>query len=243
MSWEEVQLGTIAEVSWGDTTTTKASYTSTGYLAFSATGPDGYLDHYDHEEPGIVLSAIGAQCGKTWYTEGRWSCIKNTIYIIGKSEKVSTRFLYYLLFDPSSWPKRGAAQPFISQTDARHLLVRIPPRPTQEAIVRILSKYDNLIQNNTRRIAVVEEMARRVFEEWFVYFRVSGYESLPKVDSPVGPLPQTWEVAQLGDIAQVQWGDLGKTKKSYAPAGYNAYSATGMDGLLDYYDFDRSGSF
>lgn len=187
-----VRLGDIADVRWGDTQTTKAAYRSEGFLAYSAAGPDGFMDHFDHDGPGIVLSAIGAQCGKTWYAYGRWSCIKNTIYLKGQEGAADTRFLYYATALPDFWPKRGAAQPFISQGDARNCELILPALPTQRRIASILGAYDDLIEVNRRRIAVLEEMARGLFEEWFVRFRFPGHESVPIEDTPDGPLPKGW---------------------------------------------------
>lgn len=59
-----IKLGDYTDLTWGDTNTTKNSYVTEGYLAYSASGPDGKLDHYDYDCEGIVLSAIGADCGK-----------------------------------------------------------------------------------------------------------------------------------------------------------------------------------
>jgi type I restriction enzyme S subunit len=80
--------------------------------------------------------------------------------------------------------------------------VPAPPLPTQRKIAAILSAYDDLIENNTRRIALLEEMARRLYREWFVRFRFPGHESVRMVDSPLGKIPEGWEVRTLGDIAQ-----------------------------------------
>jgi type I restriction enzyme, S subunit len=119
-SWRVVDLGDIADIQWGDTSTTKASYTPTGFVAYSASGPDGYLEYADYHHDGVVLSAIGAQCGKSWYAKESWSCIKNTIRFWGiDNTRASTPFLYYVTKDTSFWPRRGAAQPFISLGDAR----------------------------------------------------------------------------------------------------------------------------
>lgn len=119
--WEVKALGEIADVQWGDTSTTKASYVDEGYKAFSASGADGKLDHFDFDREGIVLSAIGANCGLTWYTRGKWSCIKNTIRFWAKKNSVSTEYLYFATHGIDFWPKRGAAQPFISQGDAKNI--------------------------------------------------------------------------------------------------------------------------
>ena len=72
----------------------------------------------------------------------------------------------------------------------------------QRRIASILSAYDELIENNQRRIRILEEMARSLYREWFVYFRYPGHESVPLVDSPLGQIPQGWEVKKLGDIAE-----------------------------------------
>ncbi|MBA4388400.1 MAG: restriction endonuclease subunit S [Verrucomicrobia bacterium] len=123
--WEVKKFGEMADVRWGDTATTKASYVSEGFDAYSATGLDGKLDHYDFDRTGVVLSAIGANCGRTWYVNGKWSCIKNTIRFWSTSAAVSDVYLYFVSRDSAFWPKRGAAQPFISQTDALNCLVLV----------------------------------------------------------------------------------------------------------------------
>lgn len=130
--WEIRKLGDLADISWGDTSTTKASYVEEGYVAYSASGSDGKLDHYDFDRTGVVLSAIGAQCGKTWFARGKWSCIKNTIRFWSKDERVSTEFLFIATEGQDFWPRRGAAQPFISQGDAERIELVIPDRATMK---------------------------------------------------------------------------------------------------------------
>ena len=64
----------------------------------------------------------------------------------------------------------------------------------QHKIAAILSAYDDLIENNTRRIKILEDMAQTLYQEWFVHFRFPGHENVPMVESPLGPIPQGWEV-------------------------------------------------
>ena len=143
--WREVALGDAADLSWGDTSTTKSSYTPAGWPAYSATGPDGLLPHFDHDEDGVVISAIGAQCGKTWLARGRWSCIKNTMFMRGRHE-ADTTFLFHATRSRNFWPRRGAAQPFISLGDARSTRLALPPPATQRRIAVVLSAFDELIE-------------------------------------------------------------------------------------------------
>jgi len=125
--WKVSKLGDLVNLSWGDTKTTKASYVQKGFIAYSASGPDGYLSKFDYDQVGIVLSAIGANCGATWLATGKWSCIKNTIRLIEKDSK--TRYIPYvfqLTNNKEFWPKRGSAQPFIGQEETRGLEVLDP---------------------------------------------------------------------------------------------------------------------
>ncbi len=77
------------------------------------------------------------------------------------------------------------------------LPVDYPPVPTQRKIAAILSAYDDLIENNTRRIEILEEMAQALYREWFVHFRFPGHEQVKMVDSALGPIPQGWEVKSV----------------------------------------------
>jgi type I restriction enzyme S subunit len=87
--------------------------------------------------------------------------------------------------------------------DVRGLeLPPLPPLPVQRRIAGILSAYDELIANSQRRIKIVEAMARALYREWFVHFRFPGHESVPRVPSPLGEIPQGWEVKRLDDVAE-----------------------------------------
>jgi len=100
----------------------------------------------------------------------------------------------------------GAAIPRVVLKDLKRATVLVPPLPTQRRIAGILSAYDELIENNQRRIRILEDMARSLYREWFVHFRYSGHESVPLVDSPLGQIPQGWEVKSLGEVATITMG-------------------------------------
>ncbi|MCM8595929.1 restriction endonuclease subunit S [Accumulibacter sp.] len=79
-----------------------------------------------------------------------------------------------------------------------------PPLPIQRRIAGILSAYDELIENSQRRIKVLESMARAIYREWFVHFRFPGHESISRVSSPIGDIPQGWEAKKLGDLCELR---------------------------------------
>jgi len=88
-----------------------------------------------------------------------------------------------------------------------------PSLLTQRKIASILSAYDDLIENNTRRIAILEEMAQSLYREWFVHFRFPGHEKKRLVESELGLIPEGWEVVKLGDIADINVSNIQKSKE------------------------------
>jgi type I restriction enzyme S subunit len=96
-------------------------------------------------------------------------------------------------------------------------LIDLPPLSIQRKVVAILSAYDDLIGNNNRRIRILEEMAQRIYHEWFVDFRYPGNEGLPLVDSELGLIPPGWSVASLSDLVTTQYGYT--ESASSAPVG------------------------
>jgi type I restriction enzyme S subunit len=81
--------------------------------------------------------------------------------------------------------------------------LEIPSLPMQRRIAGILSAYDELIENNQRRILILEEMARRLYREWFAEFRFPGHDDLDIVASPLGSIPDGWEMRELREVADV----------------------------------------
>lgn len=88
----------------------------------------------------------------------------------------------------------GAAQPNASAKVLGAYPLRLPDKETQRRIGTISDNIDDLIENNRRRIEVLEEMARNIYREWFVRFRYPGHQDVPMVDSALGPIPEGWEV-------------------------------------------------
>jgi type I restriction enzyme S subunit len=121
------------------------------------------------------------------------------------------RFLYYLFNSRSVRQQirasaNGAKIRHTSPARIYEVKVRVPDTATQRRIASILADYDDLIENNTRRIAILEEMARRIYEEWFVRFRFPGYEGVRMVESKLGLVPEGWSVQGLYDVADLTYG-------------------------------------
>ena len=93
----------------------------------------------------------------------------------------------------------GATFPNLSADQMRS--IAIPNNPHRRLIGRILKTIDDLIDNNRRRIELLEEMAQAIYREWFVHFRFPGHENATFVDSPLGPIPEGWKATTLGDCS------------------------------------------
>ena len=90
--------------------------------------------------------------------------------------------------------------------DAEKLTLRLPPLSIQHTIADILSAYDDLIENNRRRIAILEEIAQLIYQEWFVKFRFPGHKTVKMVESESGMIPEGWKVAKLSTLLHTQYG-------------------------------------
>jgi type I restriction enzyme S subunit len=115
----------------------------------------------------------------------------------------------------------GAAQPNANAQVLTSYEIPLPPLQVQQRIADILTTYDELIENNQRRILILEEMARALYREWFVEFRFPGNERGRRVASPVGEIPEGWEVRRLKDVVSVVYG-FPFQSKAFNTAGIGA---------------------
>ena len=86
----------------------------------------------------------------------------------------------------------GSSQPIFNFTTLKEFEIELLPIELQDKIVAILSNYDDFIENNNRRIKILEEMAQAIYDEWFVKFRFPGCSKVKMVDSELGKIPEGW---------------------------------------------------
>lgn len=128
--------------------------------------------------------------------------------------KLDPRFFYGLLRSSifqqqADLFRYGAAQPQLPITTLKHIRLPLPPLPIQQKVAGILSAYDDLIENNLKRIKLLEEMAQITYEEWFVRLRFPGHESTPI--NPETGLPEGWKSIRCYDAMEVMSGGTPKT--------------------------------
>jgi len=123
-----------------------------------------------------------------------------------------SRYLSYVFLtrEHQSWMMQqcshGATMASLNQDIIKRISLRLPPLPIQRRISSILSTYDDLIENNTRRIAVLEEMAQRLYEEWFVHLRFPGHEDVTFTETEHGRVPEGWERVELATLMDFKGG-------------------------------------
>lgn len=165
MAWPLVPLDTFCTFSGGGKLKlNKADYVSDGITAYSAAGPDGYVAKCEFTQPAIVVSSIGARCGKAFLALGDFTTLANTYVLFPDLSVASPNFLWYQLNDEQSWIRSGTAQPFIKPSDIKARKVILPPLSEQQRIVDILDRAAAI--QRLRRAA--EEKAREIIPSLFV---------------------------------------------------------------------------
>lgn len=171
--WADKSLAEICVVDWGNTDLTKSAYVLGGkYLAVSAAGCDGRIDHAEHRRHTPVLSAIGANCGTMFLPEEDFTAIKNTITLTPRDGRCTGEFLYRVLMHVDL-PRRGAAQPFIAKGDIQAFRVSVPTSvPLQqrigEAIDRMEGETQRLEGLYRRKLAELEELKKSFLHHAFM---------------------------------------------------------------------------
>lgn len=235
MSWADFSIDSVAEVVTKGTTPTTYGmpFTEEGvnFIKAEALNGDATLDNNGftfisedtHEKlkrsqlsvNDILITIAGANVGKCGIVREH-HVPANTNQAVGiirvDPKKASPRFIYYCFKNPRTFAVcQGmggqAAQPNINLTVLKSFVFSGPENPEeQEKIAELIAKYDDLIENNRRRIQLLEESARLLYQEWFVHLRFPGYEQVKIIDG----VPEGWESKSLTAIAEVNQTSLKK---------------------------------
>ena len=138
--------------------------------------------------------------------DGQQVCLgQRTVHLRPDPQIVDPDFLCYLLLSPMHQAlllsaETGATAKHVNMKDIRKLpLMFLPEKTVQKRIASILTAYDDLIENNRRRIELLEQTARLLYKEWFVHFRFPGHEHVKIVDG----VPEGWKTTKLAEVTQI----------------------------------------
>lgn len=157
----------------------------------------------------ILVSNIRPYFKKIWFANKNGGCSNDVIVFRTKLDLADPTFIYYYLskddfFDYMMAGANGTKMPRGNKKSIPQYEINLPPLKTQRTIANILSTYDDLIENNLKRIKLLEEQAQQTYEEWFVRFKFPGYETA-QFDEESG-LPVGWEYVKLNEVLKFNQG-------------------------------------
>ncbi|WP_115818112.1 restriction endonuclease subunit S [Winogradskyella eximia] len=200
--WEKFKLKELLEIKYGkDHKKLKDGI----YPLYGSGGIMRYVDAFLYDDESILIPRKGTLTN-LFYLNIPFSTVDTMFWSKVNKEKVFPKFLYYLLktYDLSLLDV-GAAIPSLTTKVLKEVSVTIPKsKETQRKIASILSAYDDLIENNLKRIKLLEEQAQQTYEEWFVRFKFPGYEDVD-IDEESG-LPVGWEKKRFDKLVILQRG-------------------------------------
>lgn len=170
------------------------------YPVYGSSSIASYHEDYLIEAPGLIIGRKGT-VGKVQLSKENYFPIDTTFYVDKTCTKENIYFLYYF-FQLCGFEEMNsdAAVPGLNRNAAVNLKVKLPPIGVQNKIAAVLSSYDALIENNQKRIKLLEEMAQITYEEWFVRMKFPGYETAV-FDEETG-LPEGWAKRPISDFCE-----------------------------------------
>ena len=202
---------------------------------YGSNGIIGYTDNSKYFNK-IILGRVGAYCGSVEYCPTEFNATDNTLITTCNEKLITYPFAFYSLkLMKLNNFAGGSAQPLITQGLLKHLKCDVPSIEKQKIIANILSAYDNLIENNNKRIKFLEQIAENLYKKWFVRFRFPGYENEHFIED----IPLSWSYVQLGDIASFDRGISYSSDEINCDDGVNLIN---LKNIQSYGGFRRDGT-
>ncbi len=229
--WKESLLGEVVNLKRGY----DLPHSARSPGPFPVVSSSGVTDHHSEAKvkgPGVVTGRYGT-LGQVFFVESDYWPLNTSLYVQdfkGNDPRFVSYFLSTLNFGSQN---AAGAVPGINRNHLHAIAVRVPPHPIQRRIAGILSAYDELIENSQRRIKSLEAMARTLYREWFVHFRFPGHESTPRIPSPLGEIPQGWEVLEFRHLFDIRYG---KTLPKTEISDSGPYPVYGAGDVIGFYD-------
>lgn len=170
------------------------------YPVYGGNGLRGYTSSYNFDGECAIIGRQGAYCGNVKFVTGKAYMSEHAIVAVTKPEHCNRFFAYKLAMLDLGRFSGQAAQPGLSVGMLSRLKMEMPELPIQRKIAQILSTYDDLIENNTMRIQLLERMAENLYKEWFVRFRFPGHEESTLAKSKLGSIPSSFKVLSMGEV-------------------------------------------
>ncbi|WP_418862648.1 restriction endonuclease subunit S [Slackia isoflavoniconvertens] len=137
------------------------------YPAFSASGQDVWLPDYRYDCNGVVVSAVGARCGKAFKASGKWNVVANTHPLALDEEKIDWDYAWRLLNNENWWIKSGSGQPFVKVRESLKRNIYLPPLSVQKKFAANLERVEKQIALTKQSLAELDSLVKSRFIEMF----------------------------------------------------------------------------
>lgn len=203
MEFKSYRLGELCKrLSSGKSITANLIKEQGIYPVYGANGLRGYTDTYNFDGECAVIGRQGAYCGNVKYVTGKVYMSEHAVVAEANTSNDSRYLAYKLNLLQLGRFSGQAAQPGLSVQRLSRLLLIIHDKKSQQKIANILFRYDEAIENNNKRIKLLEQMAQNLYKEWFVRFRFPGWQYAEFENG----IPKGWKVKQLKDFGRIETG-------------------------------------
>lgn len=173
------------------------------------------LDGVTVQRNDVLINITGASVGRCCIVPSNVlpARVNQHVSILRSNPEVlDAKYLLYCINSPKikssllALAQGGATREALTKDTLENFEIPVPPLHVQKKIASILSAYDSLIENNLQRIRILEEMAQRLYREWFISFRFPGHKNIKTVETEHGLIPEGWNIIKLEDLMDFQGG-------------------------------------
>lgn len=185
------------------------------FPAFSASGQDVWCSPAQHKGDAVIISAVGARCGKCFFARGEWSAIANTHILWPKPDVVDAQFLWRLVNDEEFWIRGQSAQPFVQVGASKEKGVVVPPLDEQRKIAGVLGLVQRAMEQQERLLALTAELKKTLLHQLFTH----GLHNESQKQTEIGFIPENWQVSTMEQMGEVVYGIQAAVASNLKPVG------------------------
>ena len=227
-SWRLVPLGDVVRTHSCDSKLIKGKLPNAPgvglFPAYSASGQDVWVPKANHEGNAIIVSAVGARCGKCFRASGKWSAIANT-HVVWPDEKVlDADFLWRAVNNENFWIRGQSAQPYVQVSASKNRLIPLPPLLEQKKIAHILSMVQRAIEAQERIIQTTTELKKALMHKLFT----EGLRNEPQKQTEIGLVPDSWATPTVESVCTIKASAMSYSQLENAPNVSNDVRVIGI---------------